>query len=78
MPSRQLEYYVNMGLKSGIGMNEPSAVAEGIYSIANRGDKVPLRLPLGVTAWKMAKAKFETSLTELDAVKEISAMGKEI
>ncbi|KAF4625131.1 hypothetical protein G7Y89_g13038 [Cudoniella acicularis] len=78
MPSRKLETYVNKGIKSGVGMMEPSAVAETIFTIASRGERVPLRLPLGVVAWKMAKAKFEGLLGELDAVKELSAMGQEI
>jgi len=78
MPSRRLEKYVNMGIKSGAGMIEPSAVAETIFTIASRGERVPLRLPLGATAWKLAKAKFEGLLGELDAVKELSAMGQEI
>lgn len=78
MPARKLEYYVNMGLKSGVGMMEPSDIAQTIFTIASRGQRVPLRLPLGTVAWKMAKAKYEGLLNDLDAVKEISAMGMEI
>lgn len=52
MPARQLEMYVNMGIKSGVGMLEPSAVAETIFTVASRGECVPLRLPLGPTACK--------------------------
>jgi len=78
MPSRKLEFYVNMGIKSGGGMMEPSAVAETLFNIANRGERVPLRLPLGATVWKMAKSKCEGFLGELGAVKAISAMGQEL
>lgn len=80
MPSRVLEAYVRKGIKAGAaaGMIEPSAIAESIYTIASRGEKVPLRLPLGATAWMLAKAKFGGALAELEKVKEISAMGKEI
>lgn len=78
MPARTLEKWVNMGIKSGAGMLEPSAIAEAIYTIASRGEKVPLRLPLGPTAWKMIKQKYEGFLGELDVVKSISAMGREI
>lgn len=78
MPARKLEHYVRMGVQKGIGMNEPSDVADVIYKIASRGEKVPLRLPLGAVAWKLARSKFEGLLAEFDAVKEISAMGKEI
>ncbi|RFU26537.1 hypothetical protein B7463_g9808, partial [Scytalidium lignicola] len=77
MPARKLETYVNKGIKAGVGM-EPAAVAETIFTIASRGERVPLRLPLGAVAWKLTKSKFEGLLGELDAVKEISAMGQEI
>ena len=80
MPARQLEVFVNKGIKAGAaaGMIEPAALAETLFTIASRGEKVPLRLPLGVTVWKMAKMKFAGALADLDAVKEISAMGREI
>ncbi|PGH26420.1 hypothetical protein AJ80_01918 [Polytolypa hystricis UAMH7299] len=78
MPSRKLEAYVNQGIKSGVGMIEPSAVAETIVTIASRGECVPLRLPLGPVCWKLAKEKFETLLKEFDEVKELSAMGQQI
>ena len=80
MPARQLEVFVNKGIKAGAaaGMIEPATLAETLFTIASRGEKVPLRLPLGVTVWKMAKMKFAGALADLDAVKEISAMGSEI
>lgn len=78
MPARKLEFYVSMGLKSGVGMMEPSKVAETIYGVASSGKCIPLRLPLGPTAWKMAKAKYEGLLKDLEALKEVSAMGQEI
>lgn len=78
MPARKLEFYVSMGVKSGVGMMEPSQVAEALYGVASSGKCIPLRLPLGPTAWKMAKAKLEGFLKELEAVKEVSAMGQEI
>ncbi|KAI9740061.1 MAG: hypothetical protein M1818_004812 [Claussenomyces sp. TS43310] len=77
MPSRRLESYVNKGIKSGALM-EPSAVAETLFTIASRGKRVPLRLPLGATAWMLAKSKSEGFLSELDAVKELSSMGRKI
>lgn len=77
MPSRKLEFYVNKGIKAGVLM-EPSAVAATIFSIASRGERVPLRLPLGVAAWKLAKSKFENLLGDLEAVKDLSAMGNDI
>ncbi|EYE90432.1 NAD(P)-binding protein, partial [Aspergillus ruber CBS 135680] len=76
MPSRKLEKYVNMGIKSGIGMMEPSAVAETLWNVASRGERVPLRLPLGATCWKMAKARCEGFIQELEVVKGVSTFGE--
>lgn len=78
MPARKLEYYVSMGVKSGVGMMEPAKVAEALYGVASSGKCIPLRLPLGPTAWKMAKGKFEGALAALETVKDISAMGQEL
>ncbi|KAJ9198554.1 hypothetical protein DTO021D3_6421 [Paecilomyces variotii] len=74
MPSRKLENYVKKGLESGVGLLEPRDVAEAIFNIANRGERVPLRVPLGKVAWTMAKSKFESLLVELDMVKDLSFM----
>lgn len=76
MPARRLEAYVNMGIKSGAGMMEPSAIAETLFNVVGRGEKIPLRLPLGAVAWKMGKAKFESLLQDFEAVKAISGMGE--
>lgn len=78
MPVWRLEAYVRMGTRTGIGMVEPSAIAEAIFITASPGERVPLRLPLGATAWKLAKVKFEGLLQDLDAVKEISTMCQQI
>ncbi|KAH8590552.1 hypothetical protein B0O99DRAFT_691561 [Bisporella sp. PMI_857] len=71
MPARQLEAYVRQGIKSA-KLLEPSAVAEMLFSVTSRGERVPLRLPLGEVAWNMAKAKSEAFLRELEEVKELS------
>ncbi|TVY45596.1 putative oxidoreductase [Lachnellula occidentalis] len=79
MPARILESYVSKGIKAGAAsLMEPSAVAEAIFAIASRGERIPLRLPLGAVAWKMAKASLEERLGDLDKIKDVSAMGKEI
>ncbi|OQD89395.1 hypothetical protein PENANT_c002G11303 [Penicillium antarcticum] len=75
MPARKLEGYVRQGLKLGMGM-EPSAIAETLFKIASREERIPLRLPLGAVSWKMSKSKFQTLLEEFDAVKDVSAMGE--
>jgi hypothetical protein len=77
MPARKLEKYVSAGMKLGVGM-EPSSIAEVLFKIASREERVPLRLPLGAVSWKMSKSKFESLLEDFEAVKEISAMGQQI
>lgn len=73
MPARKLEAYVNAGLKAGAGV-EPSAVAEAVYHVASRNEKVPLRLPLSSTAVMLMKGNFQGCLQDLEAVKELSAI----
>ena len=77
MPARKLESYVQKGIKAGFGI-EPSTLAETLYTVASRGERVPLRLPLGHTCWEMAKSKFESLLEEFEAVQELSAIGPNI
>ncbi|KAK0118587.1 hypothetical protein ONS95_007472 [Cadophora gregata] len=80
MPARKLEHYVEMGINAGAaaGMIEPEKLAETLYTVASRGQNIPLRLPLGLTTWRMARAKFEGFIKELDDLKELSAMGKKV
>lgn len=73
MPSRRLEAYVRKGLKSGAGI-EPVAIAEALFKVASRDEKVPLHLPLGSTALTLIKSKLERRLEGLEAVKELSAI----
>ncbi|KAK4129648.1 hypothetical protein N657DRAFT_652986 [Parathielavia appendiculata] len=78
MPARKLDAYVNMGIKSGAGMMEPSAVAKAIYKVTSRGERISLMLPLSAVAWKMAKAQFKSLLQEFEADKEVSGMGQQL
>ncbi|KAK2015911.1 NAD(P)-binding protein [Colletotrichum eremochloae] len=71
MPARVLEKYVEMGIKSGT-LTEPAAIAEAIYSIASRGERIPLRVPLGGPAWNFINQKFELGLADLENVKAVS------
>ena len=71
MPARKLESYVKKGLESGAGI-EPVAIAKVLYKIASRGDKVPLRLPIGNTALMLIRMKLEAQLQDLEIFKELS------
>ncbi|KAL3471728.1 hypothetical protein BJX99DRAFT_236881 [Aspergillus californicus] len=73
MPARQLEGFVKKGLAAGVGF-EPSAVANVLYKVASRKEKVPLRLPLSATAVKLITAKLQGQLADLDTVSELSAI----
>ena len=50
MPARKLEQFVQMGIKAGAaaGMIEPEKLADTLYTVASRGQNIPLRLPLYV------------------------------
>lgn len=73
MPSRQLEVFVQQGLKAGVGV-EPIEVAKVLYQVANRNMKVPLHLPLSITAVKLITAKLQGRLQDLETFKELSAI----
>nr|P0CU82.1 RecName: Full=Oxidoreductase calM; AltName: Full=Calbistrin biosynthesis cluster protein N [Penicillium decumbens] len=73
MPARQLETFVKKGLEAGVGF-EPSAVANVLYKVASRNEKVPLRLPLSATAVKLITAKLQVQLQDLETVSELSAI----
>lgn len=73
MPARQLEMFVKKGLAAGVGF-EPSAVAIVLYKITSRNDKVPLRLPLSITAIKLIRAKLEGQLQDLETHGELGAL----
>lgn len=77
MPARKLAAWVKKGIQADMGL-APSAVAETLFEVAGGGGRIPLRLPLGATCWKMAKSKYESSLAELESIKEISGMGEKI
>lgn len=73
MPARKLEFFVKKGLESGVGI-QPIAVAKVLYHVANRNEKIPLRLPLSSTAIKLMTMTFQERLQNLEAVKELSAI----
>lgn len=75
MPSRQLEFIVKQALKTGAGI-EPVAIAENLFKIASREEKVPLHLPLGSTAFQLIKMKLESRLAELETLKDFSVIDK--
>lgn len=73
MPARQLEKYVKKGLELGMGI-QPVAIAEALFKVASRGERVPIHLPLGATAMNMIRMKLESRLKALESVKELAAV----
>ncbi|KAI3320877.1 NAD(P)-binding protein [Xylariaceae sp. AK1471] len=75
MPARQLIAWVKKAVVAGGGV-PPSAVANVLYLVANRNDKVPLWLPLTSSAADMIKIKLQARLDNLEAVKELTPIEK--
>ncbi|KAI0169300.1 NAD(P)-binding protein [Hypoxylon sp. FL1284] len=51
---------------------EPSAMAAAIYHIVSRGQRIPIRVPLGPDAWGMIAKDLEDVKKDLDELKEVS------
>ncbi|KAF5860581.1 hypothetical protein ETB97_001355 [Aspergillus alliaceus] len=66
-----LEMFVKKGLSAGVAF-EPSAVANALYKVASRNEKVPLRLSLSVTAIKLIPVKLQGQLQDLETHGELS------
>lgn len=71
MPARKLEKLVKGALKVGAGI-EPIAIAQKLFEIASRGEKVPLHLPMGKNALSLIKKKLEGRLEALENCKELA------
>ncbi|PYH92635.1 NAD(P)-binding protein [Aspergillus ellipticus CBS 707.79] len=67
MPSRVLDAYVEKGLQSSVEV-KPAAVADTLYLVASRNEKIPLRLPLSVAAVHLTIAKLQGQLKDLESV----------
>ena len=50
----------------------PEDIAAAMYTVASRGQKIPLRVPLGHDAWTYLKQEVETLSKEFDEVRELS------
>ncbi|KAI7176880.1 hypothetical protein KC343_g5192 [Hortaea werneckii] len=73
MPARKLEVFVNKGLSMGMGL-EPTTVANAIYDVASRGERIPLRLPLSSTAVNMMKMALQEKMKALEEVEGFAAV----
>ncbi|PHH86802.1 hypothetical protein CDD83_9739 [Cordyceps sp. RAO-2017] len=73
MPARKLEALVKKALQSGAGI-EPVTIAETLFKVASRGERVPLHLPIGRVAVSLIRSTLERRLGELKDVEELSAV----
>ena len=51
---------------------EPSAIAAAIYVVVSRGQRIPIRVPLGSDSWGMIAKDLEDTKKDLDELKDIS------
>ena len=56
------------------GWAEPEAVAAAMYRVVSRGERIPIRVPLGQDAWNMIRADVDGAKNELEEIKEVSFM----
>ncbi|PYH96676.1 short-chain dehydrogenase [Aspergillus ellipticus CBS 707.79] len=58
--------------KSRSSWAEPEAVAGALYHLVSRGQRIPIRVPLGADAWGMISMELEKIKTEFEKLKELS------
>ncbi|KAI0098671.1 NAD(P)-binding protein [Nemania sp. FL0031] len=75
MPARKLAAWVKKGIASGVGV-APSAVAELLYLVASRNEKVPLWLPVTSGAAQLIKMKLQARLDNLEETKDLTPIDK--
>ena len=59
--------------KSRESWAEPQSVAAAMYTLVRRGQKIPIRLPLGSDSWEVIMADIDTTKKELLGLKDLSA-----
>lgn len=52
---------------------EPHSIAAAMYKLVSRGEKIPIRLPLGSDSWEMIMADVDATKKELESLKELSS-----
>ena len=70
-PTNQLLGY--MQTEQGRSMwAEPSALAAAVYHVVGRGQRIPIRVPLGSDAWGLISNDLEDIRNDLDELKDVS------
>ena len=76
MPARRLAFFVEQGLKAGVGM-DPRQIAKALHHVASRNQTIPLHLPLSSTAVGLMRQNFAARVELLDATADISDLDKD-
>lgn len=58
--------------KAREGWANPESVAAAMYELVSRGQRIPIRLPLGSDSWEMIMADIDKTKKELQELKELS------
>lgn len=59
--------------KSRESWAQPRSVAAAMYKLVSRGQKIPIRLPLGSDSWQMIMADIDSTKDELLTLKDLSS-----
>ena len=51
---------------------EPQDIAAAMHQVVSRGERIPIRVPLGQDAWQMIVADVDGVKKELEEMKELS------
>ena len=52
---------------------DPHAVAAAMYKLVSRGQKIPIRLPLGSDSWEMIMSDIDSTKKQLLELKDLSS-----
>ncbi|PWY92198.1 NAD(P)-binding protein [Aspergillus heteromorphus CBS 117.55] len=73
MPARQLGAFHRKSIEAGAGA-QPEEIARVLYTVASRGEKIPLHLPLSETAVRFIGMKLKGRLEGLEEVTDLSGL----
>jgi hypothetical protein len=51
---------------------EPDALAAAMYELVSRGQRIPIRVPLGLDSWSAVMADLEKCKADFEELKEFS------
>jgi len=70
-PTNVLRAYM-LDPKASENWADPAIITEVLYEVVSRGQKIPIRLPLGMDSWGMIKGEVEKIGKELEELKGLS------